>query len=139
MADDTYINISSKRLFSASTPVRIIYAYDIGNADLRGVADYYAIKQSIKNIISTPKGTAIRDLSFGTSIYDKIYDIYTDGDEAAILSSLKSDIESCDSRVTISSHLSTASFNKSTRTLSITLVWSAPLINDQKLVISIPV
>ena len=136
---DSFMDVVPKRSFSNSIPVRTIYAYDIGNADLRGVVDYYAIKQSIKNIISTPKGTAIRDLTFGTSIYDIIYDIYTDGDEAAIVSSLKSDIESCDSRVTISSHLSTASFNKSTRTLSITLVWSAPLINDQKLVISIPV
>lgn len=136
---DSFIDVSSKRSFSSSTPVRTIYAYDIGNADLRSVVDYYAIKQSIKNIISTPKGTAIRDLTFGTSIYDVIYDIYGSNDTKSIISQLKSDIESCDSRITISSTLSTASFNQSSRTLSITLVWSAPLINEQKLVIAIPV
>lgn len=136
---DSFIDVVPKRSFSSSTPVRTIYAYDIGNADLRGVVDYYAIKQSIKNIISTPKGTAIRDLTFGTSIYDVIYDIYGNNDTKSIISQLKSDIESCDSRITISSTLSTASFNQSSRTLSITLVWSAPLINEQKLVIAIPV
>lgn len=99
------------------------YAIDIAWVGPGVVTDDFAVYQALVNILATDMLERIFNPTFGVSISAKLAEVHKISSGEKIISDLKAEIESQDSRINIKEELSYAYFDDELGALVVDLVW----------------